>query len=47
MTFLKPLLFADKPNLRVVISNTAYKYNQKRLEVDTEMKTINIRFGAA
>jgi hypothetical protein len=45
--FLKPLLFAHKPNLRLVIANTAYKYNQEelRLEVDKQVKTTNLQFA--
>ncbi len=46
--FLKPQLFADNLNLRVVVLKTAYKYNQelKRLVVDKEVTTTNIKFVA-
>jgi hypothetical protein len=45
--FLKPLLFADNPNLRVVMAGTAYKYNQEelRLEADKQVKTTNLHFA--
>jgi hypothetical protein len=32
--WLKPLLFADWLNLRVVLLNTAYMYNQQQLRLE-------------